>query len=1101
LLRRRAKEVFLAALAVPPSARAAVVAVQCGEDAGLRQMVEGLLQAHTQAEALFGPPPEVSAPVRAGDRVGPYRLVRRLGEGGFGVVFLAVQDEPIARQVALKLLKAAHESAQVAERFRLERETLARMDHPGIARVLDAGATAHGQSWVAIEFVDGAPITEHCDAHCLPLRARLQLFEAVCLAVQHAHHKGVVHRDLKPGNVLVTRIDGQSVPKVIDFGIAKAVGGEGFATLTHADQIIGTPEYMAPEQAGAAAADIDTRADVYSLGVLLYRLLTGTSPYDSERIARGGLLAWSRAICEDDTPRPSTRVRAVAAAPAIAAARATTPDRLARDLSGELDWIVLKAMQKERSRRYATAAAFAADVRRVLEQRPVEAGPPSAVYRLRKFCARHRLAALALGLAVVAVVAGSVLTTIWAVAATRAQASAEQHSYAASLFAADAALRRCETRQARRQLAAAPAHLRGFEWQLLAARADRSRVVHDIANGRAEAMRCRAGVAAFATSAGELLAFDASSGALRARCAGLAPPVRQVTIDGAGAAAFAGGGDGGVVRWHIADGTRQEARHDGAVESVDLSHDDRLLVTGGLDATARLWDARTLAPQAVLSHDAPVALVRSSPDGAHVAAATWDEALSLWDVRSRQRIARVRLTSAPTPAEPARYALGNVTALAFAPDGQRLAAGLRDGRLAVLEVRGAVLWTRDEHARLVRDVCWSPDGTRLLCAARDERATLWSAQGELIANLPHAADVRAATFSPHGQVAVTAAFDSTVRAFDGRTGVPRGELLGHGDAVFGVSFTDDGAHLWSFGLDRQVRQWPAHAALLDARPLAAWCLAVQFTAGGKLVAGDVFGVVHAFAQAEGVSSDPAATLHDTIHAMAASPVDELVACALDSGAITLVRPGATDTPRRVTAHTAPAKAVAFTARGDALVSASADGTVRVADLEGGELAVLARTAAVRELAACGDRGMLALEVAGDLAVFDLAQRTQTRRWPAVVRAPESLAVRPGHALAALGSDQGDIVLFDLARGTAVRTLRGHDEAVTALAWLPDGSRLVSASRDGTVRIWDPARDDALLALRAGVAPLHAVAVSADGKWVAACGEYGVLRTWGCAVRN
>jgi eukaryotic-like serine/threonine-protein kinase len=330
--------------------------------------------------------------------LGPYRLHQRLGEGGMGEVWLAQQAEPVRRQVAVKILKAGMDSARVIARFEAERQTLAVMDHPCIAKVLDAGTTTGGRPYFVMEYVRGESIIAFCDRTRLSLRARLELFIQLCEGIQHAHHKGIIHRDLKPSNVLVCLVDDRPVPRIIDFGIAKAMAQpfHDGSLFTELGILVGTPEYMSPEQA-SMSADVDTRSDVYSLGVLLYELLTGRLPFSRDTFRRGGLDDIRRTIQEAEAPRPSTCVKAAAGdLQTIAANRQIAAAKLPGMLRGDLDWITMKALEKDRVRRYATANALAMDVRHYLEHEPVSAGPPTAMYRARKFAARHRAAMAAI---------------------------------------------------------------------------------------------------------------------------------------------------------------------------------------------------------------------------------------------------------------------------------------------------------------------------------------------------------------------------------------------------------------------------------------------------------------------------------------------------------------------------------------------------------------------------------------------------------------------------------------------------------------------------------------------------------------------------------
>jgi len=328
------------------------------------------------------------------ERIGNYRLLQKIGDGGMGLVYEAEQQQPVRRKVALKVIKLGMDTEQVVARFESERQALALMDHPNIARVFDAGATEQGRPFFAMEFVQGQPISEYCDKRRLSIRDRLELFIHVCEGVHHAHQKGIIHRDIKPTNVLVRDQDDKPVPKIIDFGISKATASQRLSdktVFTEMGQLVGTPEYMSPEQAEMGGTDIDTRTDVYLLGVMLYELLTGEQPFDAAELRRTGLNEFRRKVIEVDPPRPSTRVVGTGDHPAeVAGNRNTMLRQLQRRLRGDLDWITMKALEKDRARRYPSASELAQDIRRYLDTEPVMARPPSNLYRWRKFARRHK---------------------------------------------------------------------------------------------------------------------------------------------------------------------------------------------------------------------------------------------------------------------------------------------------------------------------------------------------------------------------------------------------------------------------------------------------------------------------------------------------------------------------------------------------------------------------------------------------------------------------------------------------------------------------------------------------------------------------------------
>ena len=419
----RIESLFAAAVALAPEERGAYLERKCSGDAALRDRLVALLRAHDRAGHVIDRPvngdaDETAGYVPSGEQpgtivAGRYKLLEEIGQGGMGTVWAAEQTTPVRRKVALKLIKVGMDSRSVLARFEAERQALALMDHPNIAKVLDGGLTESGRPYFVMEYVKGVPITEYCDATRLSVEERLNLFVQVCSALQHAHQKGIIHRDLKPSNILVAPYDDKPVPKVIDFGLAKAMHQSltEKTLYTAHEMVLGTPLYMSPEQAQLNNLDIDTRADIYSLGVVLYELLTGTTPIERKRFKEAAWDEVRRMIREEEPPRPSMRLSSTDTLPSLATCRHTEPAKLTKLVRGELDWIVMKALEKDRTRRYETASGLARDIQRYLDDEVVEARPPSTGYRIGKFVSRHRAQVIAASLVLLALLAGIAGTT------------------------------------------------------------------------------------------------------------------------------------------------------------------------------------------------------------------------------------------------------------------------------------------------------------------------------------------------------------------------------------------------------------------------------------------------------------------------------------------------------------------------------------------------------------------------------------------------------------------------------------------------------------------------------------------------------------------
>jgi serine/threonine protein kinase len=617
----RAKSLFLAASDLAdPAERAAYLERECGGDAELRARVEALLRANDAAPLPLDSPGGATS-AHVADRLpetedygdptarvgallaGKYKLVEEIGEGGMGSVFLAQQTEPVKRAVAVKVIKAGMDSRAVLARFEAERQALALMDHPHIAKVLDAGTTDGGRPFFVMELVKGTPITKFCDQRKLTPRQRLDLFVPVCQAIQHAHQKGIIHRDIKPSNVLVALYDDRAVPKVIDFGVAKAAGQAltDKTLMTGFGALVGTPEYMSPEQASLNNLDIDTRSDVYSLGVLLYELLTGTTPVDKKSLGQAAVLEVLRIVREVEAPRPSAKLSSLDTLPSVAANRGTEPAKLSRLMKGELDWLVLKALEKDRSRRYETANALSRDIQRYLADEVVEARPPSVGYRVSKFVCRHKGQVLAASVVLLALLGGIVGTTLGLFEAWRQEQIA-----------------RGETAEKDKALLA--------EAKRVTERDD-ALGKRDAALGKADAALEELNYQL--DSSNFLLAVAAYDN----RDVGLA----RLRLDSIQAKHR--GWEWHYLRRQAMGGIFTLYGHTSAVGSVAFSPDGTRIVTGSEDQTAKVWDARTGTPQRELKgHTNGVTSVAFSPDGTRIVTSSDEGAAKVWDARTGQEL-------------------------------------------------------------------------------------------------------------------------------------------------------------------------------------------------------------------------------------------------------------------------------------------------------------------------------------------------------------------------------------------------------------------------------------------------------------------------------
>ena len=1004
-------------------------------------------------------PPVLAAATaeQPGSRIGRYRLLETIGEGGMGVVYLAQQEHPVQRQVALKFIKPGMDSRRVIARFQAEQQTLALMEHPHIARVYDAGVAPSGRPYFVMEYVQGSPITQYCDQQKLPIEERLLLFQHVCEAVQHAHQKGIIHRDLKPSNILVTIGDREVVPKIIDFGIARALSQPaGKRTLsTERGQLVGTPEYMSPELLDAGRQDIDTRSDIYSLGVLLYELLTGTTPFSEEELRQAGSIEMQRVIREQEPVRPSTKLSTLGdTLTNIAKRRSCTPDSLRRAVRGDLDWIVMKAMEKDRTRRYETADSLMQDLEHYLNNEPVLAHAPSTAYRFQKLVRRNKGVFAAVTVVASVLVLGALVSSWLAVRATQAkraenslrvQAEAReltmrQLAYASDMSLEQQALAMNDLGRARRLLDAhrpgpGQVDLRGWEWRYLWQECQ--------SDARSELCHYPGHVYSVAYSPeGKMLAV-----------AGYMP--RFVEI------------------WDVAGRRRIKALDPNEGHLVAFSPRGDWLATDAGDWLAtdagekqiRLWRTGTWELAAPLTLAGSVLVLKFSPDGTRLASLSTAEEVTVWQVDQWTTVRHIR------GVRPRGAHIGMID---FSPDSKALAIGDADHRLRVVNLASGATEVNvpQAHPEGISAVAWSPTGGIIASGSGyvGGPIRLWdAASGKLLGELPgHTSWICELIFSVNGQRLYSASADQTIRIWDVNEQRCLATLRGSRDEVQGLALSPDGATLASASKDGVVAFWDARTHPEEEQPR----LMALGRTGWPIFAPDsrVLAVPH-----EGIVSlyDPATS----------EEIEQLLQLGSDVWR------------------------VFYSPDGTLLLSAGTSGKIRVWSCAGRRL--------LRELGEPnvpmfvggfgeGARQLLIVDTKGKGIWWDTRTWQVIRAFTVETKSASWAALSPDGCLLGIGTQTGVVRWLNAETGELlVATSAGHRHHVVGnIAFSADGTQAASVAEDGTVALWDPSSLQLIVSFKGHMQGAHAVAFSPEGRRLATGGGgREAVKLWDLATRR